>query len=163
MILKKTTLATFIITLLLSSCSSSKNSTSASDNSQKTDEIINLTIEYTSNYCGGANPPDELLERLKIPKAYANMDIYISKESNINNVIKITADANGKVTTSLSDGKYYLFMPEKIAAKSTNERDEKGCITWKNTPNGDFSISNGSKEVVVTIKKTCDACGPLRP
>lgn len=150
------------VAVLIGACSTTKNTASATINNP-VDAEVTVSIQYTSNYCGGAPPPDELIKRLRTPKKYADQEIHLSKEDKLNDDMKkYNTNANGELTTNLDAGTYYLFMPEKISSELTKGGDSEQCKKWKNTPNGKFTIVAGTSEVAVSITKTCERCGALR-
>ena len=147
-----------VITLSMISCASQNNSTSQDGANE-----VNLIVTMTSNYCGGAAPPEELLEGLKVPKKFSNQNIFLSTEKGLQeNMQELTTSAAGNIKTSLKKGTYYIFLPQKISMKHTSkDRSEKECTEWKNTPNGTFVVGE-SNNIAFNIHKTCDACGAMR-
>lgn len=144
------------VVLIAASCSSSKKYV------EKTIEV-NFEVTITSDYCGGVPPNDRILEEIKTPKPYINKDVFISKDSILNDsMIQLSIDEKGKVTTSLSLGTYYVFLPSKVNSQLTVQENEVPCKKWKNKPNGTFDIGSKSEIVTIHVHKTCDPCGAAR-
>ncbi len=168
--MKNKTILNLLLTVFASAsilaCASKK--TGASQNvknavSQPGKIDISLNVSFTSNYCGGAAPSDEMLEKLKIPKKFSNQNFFIStKEGLEENMREVTTSVAGVATAPLEKGTYYVFLPQKVSMKHTSkDRSEEECKKWKNTPNATFTVGDQSN-VSFTIHKTCDRCGALR-
>ena len=70
---------------------------------------VELSITKTIQYCGGAAPPNDLIEEMRTPKPFENKVIYVRKNSNdiaTPILYTITTDANGKAKLNLPTGKY---------------------------------------------------------
>ena len=138
------------------SCNSSKN---AKD--ERSDLVLKVTT--TSDYCGGVAPSDKVLENLKAPKMYAEKEIYVTTESKLNEqIIKLTTDSKGMITTKLEKGTYFVYLPEKSTTKFTTGGNEKACRQWRNKPNGNFYVTDEEHELAVTLHITCSPCGAPR-
>ena len=146
----------FVLFAMLQSCSSSKNSTNQ-------DSMVDITITSTSNYCGGAKPPEDLIARLKEPKKYSGKEIIFSTTEQLGDGHKmLKTDDNGMISLSLEEGTYYLFLPEKLSAKLTTGGDADRCAQWKKTANGSFVVTKGMNAVDVNVHQTCNPCGAPR-
>jgi len=165
--MKKRTILNLSLIVFISasiiSCASQKNDTSK-DEAAKNDKMdVTLNVTLTSNYCGGAAPSDEMIAKLKEPKKFSNKSFYISNVGGLQEGMKeVKTSTAGIVSTSLTKGTYFIFLPEKMTAKhSGKDRSESDCKKWKNTPNGTFTISDDNS-ISFNIHKTCDGCGALR-
>jgi hypothetical protein len=98
----------FIIALLLNSCSSS---------SSLQNQLVEGKIQNNSEYKGGANPPQEILDALAIYHPSANQNFYIRNAANYApftpTLANFTTDTNGNYTISLPIGTYGVFGQEK--------------------------------------------------
>lgn len=96
--------------LLLNACSS--------DSSQQ-NQLITGKITNNSEYKGGANPPQEILDALALYKPSANQNFYIRNASGYAPFTSIigsfTTDNNGNYTITLPVGTYGIIGPEKYA------------------------------------------------
>ncbi len=139
-------------------------------------ETGNFTIKgkvfFTSDYCGGAAPSPEVLEKLKEEKIFATQMLYVKKwNENFQNeaVFKeITTNENGVFSVVLPKGKYGLFVKEKTQDFSTGIMAKFGntpkCKAWQNTPDIVLDVVKKSKKLqTFRFRQTCNACLPPRP
>ncbi|WP_264520785.1 hypothetical protein [Flavobacterium sp. N1994] len=93
---------------LLNACSSSSSQQS---------QLVIGTISNNSEYKGGANPPQEILDALAIYNPSANQTFYIRNALNYTPftpiISTITTDNNGSYSTSLPVGSYAIISQEK--------------------------------------------------
>ena len=72
--------------------------------------IVKGVVNQTNSYCGGARPPDDLLEELAKPKPLTNYKLYIKKNtpSIIDAIImdSVITDKNGRFNIRLKKGNY---------------------------------------------------------
>ena len=101
------------------------------------------------NYCGGANPGNEILEELSKPKIYPNAKLFVTKAirvaseeylydkryRSVGSIIKeFSSDENGDFTIELEDGIYCFLNSEK----------ETGYNAWRNEYCKEICLSNES-------------------
>ena len=80
----------FLISILSISCRTKKL--------KKVPEIVKITISYTEDYCGGAAPPDVLLNELATLKPLKNKEIEVFLSKNIDSKsLMIITDSAGSV------------------------------------------------------------------
>ena len=134
---------------------------------EQTSEGIVLTglIESTSSYCGGAAPPQSLLDRLATPQAFIN-DQLVFMEKSTKKAYPFKTDATGHYTVSLPAGNYELH-PEK-RPNPQNYGYDTNCEAWLSTVFAECSLSKKplaqSKNFVINLP--CDPCDPhvhMRP
>lgn len=122
--------------------------------------ILSGLIESTSSYCGGAAPPQDLLDELATPKAFVNGRlVFIEKSSK--KAYPFKTDATGHYTISLPAGNYELH-PEK----RTNIEDygyDPNCKAWLSTVFAEVTLnkkpSTQSNDFVIHF--VCDPCDPF--
>jgi hypothetical protein len=116
MYIKKIDLMKFLhfIILILFSCNVNK---SVIDNSSDFLYDVHIQVTSTSSYCGGAYPPDDLLEKLRTPNPLSNVEVFIRRgeDNDFNNPIIFAgqSDENGDVKCKLPEGNYALVFKEK--------------------------------------------------
>jgi len=97
-----------LIAFVLDACSSSSTIQS---------QLVVGSITNNSEYKGGANPPQEILDALAIYRPSANQNFYIRNASNyapFTNIIgTFTTDTNGNYSITLPVGSYGVFCQEK--------------------------------------------------
>lgn len=78
---------------------------------------ISGKITMTSSYCGGAAPPQELLNELATPRPVAGMKLYVRKGSSNSNGPVVAADttaADGSFSFDLPPGTYCILSEEQL-------------------------------------------------
>ena len=86
-------------------------------------EVIGMITE-TQSYCGGAAPPQDLLDELSKPKPIKGYSMYIRKTSNnIKNPILyiILTDSNGHFKIKLPVGSYSIVDDSKKDSQTYND------------------------------------------
>jgi len=106
--MKKEICYLLFFTFLLNACSSS---------SSRESQLITGTITNNSEYKGGANPPQEILDALAVYHPSANQSFYIRYATNYapftNIVNSFTTDNNGNYSILLPIGSYGVIGQEK--------------------------------------------------
>lgn len=130
--------------------------------------IVSGKLLVTSSYCGGAYPPDELLEELRTPKPFAGYTVYVRPDT-FNNPTKpiidtITANADGTFSLELPPGKYSIILAEQTRPlkpadfnKGQWVQVDKACMEqWWLKPHQAFEISNKNlSDLDIIFHKRC--------
>lgn len=132
----------FVSLFILMSCNSSKTAS--------TNESTTFKVMFTSDYCGGAYPSDEILEALKKPKPLKGEEIYIKSTSEDAKFISIKTNEDGEFSADLAEGDFLIFLKEKIEAKN--------CEEWSTKANGNFTFTKGSENQTINVHRTCNPC-----
>ncbi len=110
-----------------------------------------ITITKTEPYCGGANPPAEILEESRKPKTASGANFFIIRGTlNTRNrkIIKtINFNALSKYTVLLAPGTYAVINEFGYNKPSTNAADfDLSCLhaLWKK-PLFTFTVKAGKK------------------
>ncbi len=135
-------------------------------------EPINLMLKSTSSYCGGAYPPQEVLDELKMPKNFSGT-IYIhstEERSDEPTILKIT---NGSAEVKgLLKGTYYIFRyPVYTAPESKSnqialavDKNREDCIKQRSLkPLTSFEVAKNTSIITDTIHLECDPCAEPMP
>ncbi|MEL6557997.1 MAG: hypothetical protein AAFQ94_07425, partial [Bacteroidota bacterium] len=124
---------------------------------------VKIIIQSTADYCGGANPPEQLLERLKTAKLLANTELIIkNNEKDFQEMVK--TDEQGEINKSLPAGDYQIYFPEKISAKPMERAINKDyCLKWKNTPDATIQVTNEQSSFELKLHRSCNPCELARP
>lgn len=146
-------------------------------------------LKYTSSYCGGARPPDEMLLELQTPKPLHGKKIFIKKgkqnEADLELIDSAVTDINGHFFLLLPSGDYVAVGEEKKDKKYCNALLKKHakatqynsaidveCLNnWFKTPDFTFTVKNSNQVVNHVYHKGCQwnetPCtqytGPLPP
>lgn len=175
------------VLLVIGSLSSSCSSKSVSG---KTGSPITLFFTQTSSYCGGAAPPEELLQSLTTPIPLTGEKFYVRK-GNKNNpdekpILEWVSDANGIASFHLNPGEYYVVFENKLDRSTFEEYvniygkgnnyygpiDTKCLEEWLLKPELVFIVSDtGENSFTINTHKPCSwnsvPCtqytGPLPP
>lgn len=96
-----------MLTTFTISCSSTSNS----------NQVITGHIENNSEYRGGANPPDFLLEELAVYKPSSNQTFYVRNATNYQPfapiITSFSTDGNGDFAIDLPEGNYAVICQDK--------------------------------------------------
>lgn len=133
-------------------------------------------VVSTEDYCGGAYPPDEIIEDLKTPKNFTGT-LYIHSERNRSDkgVSLNVKDGNASIS-GLVAGDYYVFryeQPEAIKTKKINENQapdptnvqvSQRCLEERaKTVLTRFTLLKETLAVKLQLHLVCDPCMPPRP
>ena len=119
---------------------------------------VEFSVMYTSDYCGGAYPPAEVLKSLDIERPLKDTEL-IMKSRETETIYRVTCDENGKASLSLPAGDYLVFFPIKMTAEpAANALSKEQCQQWKKTPDTAFKITEESKEIELKLRRTCNPC-----
>lgn len=141
-----------LVFVLTESCS---QKSTANSNSSSSDER-RITFELISDYCGGANPPQEVLDALNQPKPAKNEKLTLVSQNAAKDNLAVTTDDVGKAVINLPQGTYQVFLAEKMK-KTFNNADDI-CKDWLGKQNGLLTISSNQEEYTVRLKRTCNPC-----
>ncbi|MFT4521684.1 MAG: hypothetical protein ACI8ZN_000621 [Bacteroidia bacterium] len=79
----------------------------------------NVSIQFTTtqSYCGGAAPPEYILQELATPKPYKTGVLYFFREgrSEADTAIQLDGKDNARVQLRLSPGTYILRLKDSIS------------------------------------------------
>jgi hypothetical protein len=137
--------------------------------------VVSGRVVQTSDYCGGAHPPDELLEALRKEKPFPNKTIYV-RAGGVNQpsepVAKFTTDAEGRFQISLPPGTYCLIEENKklemkipdimkenqqLPPSQAYQFEGQDCLRkWWNSCDATLTVGKDDvKNVVIKFHQTC--------
>ena len=159
--MRKTTLtfALLLLILLMQSCIPTGNPVPAPTK-------VGL-IENNQSYCGGAAPPQELLDELAIFHASANQTFYIRKGNSNTPFTPVyktfTTDALGNYSVQLPAGNYAVISEEKYFTESISDIDS--TCDYLKTPDFNFVVTSIAQQTYnKQFTKTCNyVCMPYLP
>lgn len=136
-----------------------------------TKETIQFEFLHTSEYCGGAYPPEELLEELRTPSPYSGTVYVHQHEDRSDTGIQLEFKEGKVAQEGFVEGKYFMFLYPKYAPtenESTRVTPTYGptveCFKKRSlTVLTSFEISRESTEIKKTIHVACDPCALPRP
>lgn len=113
MVQKFTVIYLLGIGLMLLACKSSGNTENNGSNQNKKTFRLSGNVTYTSDYCGGVQPPNSLLEQLATPTPYAGKTFYLraGEKNNLQKPILYTVitDTLGNYAIDLPIGNYCMI------------------------------------------------------
>ncbi|MFT4826823.1 MAG: hypothetical protein ACI96L_000099 [Paracoccaceae bacterium] len=132
------------------------------------DRVIKFNITESSDYCGGANPPTELMETLLKEKPFTGK-LYVHSTPDRTDDGQTLIINNGSLKQSgFSEGVYFVFLHPKInKAELTNAKiDEEliSCLEMVSSQyTASFIITKETKSSTIHAHIMCDPCSPPRP
>ena len=103
--------------------------------------VVSGKVTQTFSYCGGAKPPQKLIESLATPVAYPGKKFYV-REGKINNanakiVLSFQTDSSGQFSIQLPPGIYSIIQEEQLNNikpgyynKQNQKADDKCLQEW---------------------------------
>jgi len=149
-----------ITAILLSStaflaCKSKKSATLEMSN-------IRFVLTETSDYCGGAAPPEELLKVLETPRPLRTRTVIFETKNDgviYNPVIEFTSP---DTVLSLPIGEYKVY-PDPGEHPDWPKQYEACMQEYYSTPIATFEILKGETQKAFNIHFTCNPCGEPAP
>ena len=134
-------------------------SSKAVNGSNKSDQETSVTFMLTSDYCGGANPPTEVLDALKVPKPLKNSTIYLVSKTNQEKLVEVSTNEEGLSVIELPEGEYSIYLNEKFSFQKKKTGDSF-CKKWTTTPDGYLTYTKDMDKEgsSVQLHKTCNKC-----
>ena len=157
----------FIIAFIavLFSCGAKKSTTSKSENKPaakiSTQKVtVAGTITQTFSYCGGAAPPQELLEKMAEPKPFPKKKLFLIKgDTNTAShqvILNFVSDSAGNFSFQVEPGTYSIILEEQVSAPDakkyktpTQTIDEECYKKWWATPYYSLEVEAGSKTTTI--------------
>jgi len=117
------------------------------------------TVTETREYCGGANPSDEILEALRRPQPLAHHKLYVrrgSKNALANPILlEFSTDAEGKFQIELLEGEYCLIEEGKKGALKIPDFTEENRKLAQDAPSA-MPYKLTSPKCLSDWWRTCD-------
>lgn len=100
-------------------------------------------VTYSTNYCGGAAPTEEIVSEMNAKKPYANIWLYIRRgeKNNIRSkiVAKVKTDSLGKFSVKLRQGTYSI-----VDSRKKNSRFINSLIKMVKQPKAGYKLTDKS-------------------
>lgn len=120
---------------------------------------ISGTVTETHQYCGGANPSEEILEAVRRPRPVANYELYVragSANALANPVLlKFSTDASGNFQIALPEGDYCIIEAGKKDALKVPDFTEENRKLAKTDPTA-IPYSLTGPKCLTEWWQTCD-------
>lgn len=144
-----------------------KNKNKVTDSSEKKYKVT-IVATFTSPYCGGARPTDEILEYYRKPRPLPAQVFHVKPgETNsmrIESLAQAETDTAGKAYFELPAGKYMLLLPVQTVNMDTTKyadnqyyKYDRKCMIerWKK-PLLTFEVkADGENKFSIHLSKAC--------
>lgn len=134
-------------------------------------KTIHLEVTATRDYCGGANPGEEMLQEYRQPRPYQGQIYVHSSREREDEGIALTVSDGRATVKGLTKGEYFLYFDKKI-----NEEDIKNnvkfkglnvdpeCLLFENRKAlAEFAVNEETKTLQFELHKVCNPCLPPAP
>ena len=94
--------------------------------------LVSGKVTQSFPYCGGANPPAEVLDNLARPAAYPNKKFYI-RAGSVNNVAakvvsSFTSDNSGTFSFKIAPGTYSIILEEQLVQPDVKNYEKQNFL-----------------------------------
>ncbi len=146
-----------ILLLIVSSIITFYNCLGQDESELKT--VLKGNVSFTTRYCGGARPSQEILDRNKTSKIYKNTTFKLINSSN-NKEYLFKTDSLGNFSLTIKKGMYNLY-PTLIFSDENKIGFDHKCEKWQVTNIGEITIGN-IKNINhnFIVNCPCDPCDP---
>lgn len=146
----------FFITAIFTDCNSKKQTVS--------DKKI-ITLEFAEIYCGGASPPDELIQEMSRLKPMSNRNVEVYLDHNPDSKPKnYKTNDKGQITVSTKLGKQVFINVYPSAEEYKIDKDEYRCYKAFIIQNLiTVDLTSTESEIKLTALVRCNPCIPAAP
>lgn len=138
---------------------------------KKLNSSIKFELTETSDYCGGAVPPEELLEKYRTPKPFGDTLYLHQSKFRADDGVAIAFVDGKAIVKSLNNGEYFAFLAPKFDVEAMMQDEsflrqgiDAGCLHQENlTPEFIFTVVSTTKNVQKKVHKKCNPCLPPAP
>ncbi len=132
----------------------------------KNGKSVKFEIDVTSDYCGGAVPSKEMIEKMRTPTPYTGVLYIHNRQEREDDGIKLTFDKGHATATGLAPGQYYAYIEKKIDSGNESEMNElasqgvdMGCLMEINfRMMFTFTVKESTKIIRDRVHKMCNPC-----
>ena len=115
-----------------------------------------LEFTFTSSYCGGARPTEEIIANKNTPRPLRNSTLLLKNHFN-GKSYSCTTNDDGVCQTSITEGKYDIYLTTGINPKLGTGFDGK-CSLWRNKVMYTVKITDDGKLRSVPVHFECNPC-----
>ncbi|MBN2893026.1 MAG: hypothetical protein JXL97_14250 [Bacteroidales bacterium] len=164
--------------ILLFSCANTKKNSINDDNQVKADSFFENTTKYniigtafySTMYCGGAKPPDDIEEFHAKPREMIETTIVFKLKTDTTIFVQTKTDTNGRFETKLPEGIWTLSFCDDFENKNKNAMDilevTKNCKLFFNSYYGERKVIKNDSNLILHFSLRCNPCDPhiyMRP
>lgn len=135
------------------------------------DLILSGKVTFTTPYCGGARPSDEMLQEYNRPKPYAGKVLFAERLGPlVVPPVRIVTNDTGYFSVSLSPGDYVLLQEEQLDTLNVAELKKPGMVEvdtvclkkWKHTPLASVSLRQQNIDsITINFPHPCFISGDI--
>lgn len=111
---------------------------------------------YTTSYCGGARPTEEIIQENAMPRLLTNSKVKL-KNHHTDIVYTCVIGSDGEANVDLEEGKYDVYFTKEINPALPTGYDPK-CSLWQNKSLFTVKVTNDGKTREVTLHFECNPC-----
>lgn len=148
--------------ILLAACSPKLTDGSGNASGEKK-AVYYGTIQRTESYCGGARPPEALLQELATPKPFASDTLRVKNTENGAEYL-IATDEHGHYEVELPAGNYIVHPKMRTVSQGYSPNYDANCKQWLQLQLHRFDEVKAGEEKLMdfTIHFPCDPCETIR-
>jgi hypothetical protein len=113
-------------------------------------------VLFTSTYCGGARPSEEILAEKATPKVLSLSWVKFKNHFTGKEYV-LQTNAEGIAETEMEEGKYDVFFTKDINPKLSTGFDPK-CSLWQNQLLLTVKVTSSGKTQDVNVHFVCNPC-----
>ncbi|MCB9263021.1 MAG: hypothetical protein H6607_11660 [Flavobacteriales bacterium] len=122
---------------------------------------VQLKITETETYCGGAAPPDELIQDLQTPKPLSSRKLYLFKDDIlVDSILGDNSDTTYQI--QLISGNYNLRQSNSLINGIAKNEVQKCMNEWLSRKMQSFEIK-GDTSLTIHVHFDCNPCYPPPP
>ena len=155
--MKKSNLKYYLLVALLPALACSKKINKSIETSMV------LKVQFTSSYCQGMRPSEELLDSISQLRPFRNGKLILI--SNDGKRKEVQLDSQGESKVNLIKGSYQVFHSDKLKEYPNDVIgvNYSKCSTWKKTPDFIFELSKDNQIIENKLHQSCSPCELARP
>jgi hypothetical protein len=115
-----------------------------------------LEFTFTSAYCGGARPTEEIIADKATARPLRNSTLLLKNHFN-GKTYTCTTNDDGVCQTGITEGKYDVYLTTDINPKLGTGFDGK-CSLWRNKVMYTVKITDDGKSRLVPVHFECNPC-----
>ena len=114
---------------------------------------VNVSVNYTNSYCGGARPTSEITQKYNTPHQLTNFKMTLVGQKNI----AVTTDTEGSFSYPLKPGKYVIYLTREVN-KNLVVNYDPSCEKMLRSTYGELTIKKHKYDYLVNLHFPCNPC-----
>ncbi|MTI31635.1 hypothetical protein [Xanthovirga aplysinae] len=143
-------------TIFLWGCVNSKGM----DKQNSKNSSVKVIVTYSSDYCGGALPPEDLLEKKTKSRKYVNQKLHVfNNNKRQGESMSFQTNFDGVFYFEGPAGVYYIYLDDKMKLDPL-KIENRACKNWLLKPYAQFEVNKEEETTNIHIHKQCNPCLP---